>query len=251
MAMNLEELLDEERRPYAAAANLASVLERVRRINLPATLDNDLLRVIGIPEASLARVIFALRFLRLIDATGRPTDVLRAIARASDDEYRELLAGVVREAYAADFARVDPAHDTQTQIESVFRRYEPRSQTMRMVMLFLGLCRMAGMPVVDAPRRRGMQTRATGMRPARTSPIPAPANPARRSSTTQPPLPATVGQTVSISVDDLALIDDQDAFDKAWAALGVVTRLTARARQSKAQEAQSKAEEEPPAEGGD
>ena len=45
---------------------------------------------------AMTRVTYALRFLRLTEATGRPTDRLRASAGASDEEWRDLLAAETR-----------------------------------------------------------------------------------------------------------------------------------------------------------
>jgi hypothetical protein len=229
MAMqSLEALADDDRRPYAATANVLGVLDRIRRINLPDVIDNNVLRVTGVPEGARGRVAFALQFLRLVDAAARPTDTLRSIARASEDEFRELLAAVVRDAYAADFAQVDPAQDTQVRIISAFQQYEPRSQTMRMAMLFTGLCRAAGIPLLDVPRQRAMRAPATTRSGERRPPA------ERGSGATPnrlPQAPAITSQSVTITLADLALIENQEEFDKAWIALGVVTRAATRARQ--------------------
>ena len=40
---------------------------------------------------------------------------------------------------------------------NAFEKYLPRSQHGRQVTLFLGLCREAGIPALDLPRRRSMQ----------------------------------------------------------------------------------------------
>ena len=49
----------DERRPYAPAANVVAVLERVRRVNLPDIVDADLLRIAGVSEGAMTRVVFA------------------------------------------------------------------------------------------------------------------------------------------------------------------------------------------------
>jgi Family of unknown function (DUF5343) len=227
----------DDKRPYAPAANVLAVIERVRRLNLPAVVDTDFLRLADVPEGSLGRVAFALRFLGLTDTSSRPTDQLRAIARATDEEYRELLAGAIQSAYATDFARVDPSVETQAKIVSAFQRYEPRSQTTRMVMLFLGLAKAAGIPVLEAPRERGLSSaRVAPGRGGSVRPKPSPAG-AKPRVVSQAPAPAATpsvpaeGLLFGVTVDDIAALPEAD-FKDVWDALGKVA--LARARSMKA-----------------
>ena len=183
-------------RPYAAPANLLSLLRRFRTRNLPEEegVTPEFTRASGIPPGAVGRTISALRFLSLIDEIGYPTDTLRALARSTDEDYRIQLDQIVRNAYREDFTVVDPSVDPQVAIINAFRRYEPASQHTRMVMLFLGLCREAGIPTVDAPRQRGMrtisQTRGTSQKRQPTpQPPPRPISPI---STVLPPIPQTV-----------------------------------------------------------
>lgn len=234
---------EEERRPYAAAANVKEVLKRVRTRNLPEVIDDDFFRVVDIPDVVFGRVRDALRFLDLIADDGRPTDRLRALAASTDEEYQMLLASAVRDAYRDDFERVDPAQDTQGQIVNAFRRYLPRSQTARMVMLFLGLCREAGIPVLDAPRDRGMQGSATA-RPrtvsARTK-VPRPV-PRRTIPPADNRSPAETPSSIfGVTQQDIALLSEEE-FQEVWNALGKVAR--ARARGGKAAERKDEAEQE-------
>lgn len=181
----------EARRPYASPSNLTQVISRARSRNLPDFIDGDFLRVAGIGDAVHGRVLEALRFLGLIHEDGKPTDTLIAISGASDEEYRRLLRGAIGEAYADDLARgIDIAQDTQAQIVDAFRRYQPRSQTGRMVMFFLGMAREAGMEVAEAPRERSMRrTLPPNARTTRARSVPARGDKGR----TSPPKPADHG----------------------------------------------------------
>lgn len=234
---------EDDRRPYAPSANVLAVIERVRRLNLPQSVDADFLRLADVPEGSLGRVAFALRFLGLTDANARPTDQLRAIARATDEEYRELLAGVVQSAYAVDFARVNVAEETQAKIISAFQRYEPRSQTTRMVTLFLGLAKAAGIPIMETPRDRTTQaarpvTRAVVARGQGNSTTPR----RRASAPSVPGQPAPPTNLLfGVTVDDIAALPEAE-FASVWEALGKVAR--ARARAAQRQEEPPTAEEE-------
>ncbi len=204
-------------RPYAAVANVTAVLYRLRNRNLPETIDHDLLRIAQVPEKSLSRVMQALRFLELVHEDGRPNDNLVALSAAPEQEYRKLLESILRGAYHADFARINPSEDTHKQIVDAFSPYTPRSQTNRMVILFLGLCREAGIPVLDVPRERKMSGRERGRAPAPT-----------RAATDKTPtvIPTAV---FGVTLEDIASLEDND-FKEVWDALGKVVRARARAR---------------------
>lgn len=239
MAMERTRSEEGNRRPYAAAANVTAVVDRVRRINLPDRVNSEFLGVVGVPEVSRGRVAEALRFLGFIDDGGRPTDVLRSLAGAHDDEVRDLLAAAIREAYAEDFTRVDPSQDPQPRIIAAFRRYQPRSQSPRMVMLFLGLCRAAGIPVLDAPRERQMQGNRSNSRPraasgngtepnrkvGRTSGV------AKVAGSIHPnqvdPIQAEPGLLFGVTVEDVGALSDEQ-FPEVWSALGIIARARAR-----------------------
>ena len=228
--------MDADFRPYAATANVLAVLQRARTRNLPDTINDDFLSLTGVPEVVFGRVQQALLFLDLIHEDDRPTDKLEGLAKAPESEYSELLAGCIQQAYREDFQRIQPGEDDQTKIIDAFRRYKPRSQTSRMVMLFLGMCRAAGIPVRDAPRERRMAQTKLEARPRKSA---APkSNPVR--STAGDPFdpfltPRVIQSSIfSFSEQDIAALDQAD-FDEVWSALGKVARaralrLAARAR---------------------
>lgn len=158
-------------RPYAPPANMQALLHRLRRMNMPASITRDLLKSIGISENIIPRLFATLRFLALITDKYEPTDVLRGLAGSTEDEFRQLLEKTVRAAYADDFYHIDPGQDTQERVMNAFQRYTPRSQHSRQVMLFLGLCREAGIPTLDVPRKRGMRGRSQTQRPVRLADV--------------------------------------------------------------------------------
>jgi hypothetical protein len=229
----MESKQDEKRRPYAATANVVSILNRVRTRNLPGKIDGEFYRLAGAPDQVAGRIAQALTFLGLIDDEGTPTSTLAAMAEAPEAEFKELLAASIREAYAEDFVKIDPAQDSQGQIIDAFRKYEPRSQTARMVMLFLGLAREAGIPVKDAPRDRKMaspgraaKAKPTAVqRPRRDQAAPPPSGaPAAR-----PYSPADSGLLFEVTIEDVAALGQED-FDAVWNALGKVARARAVAK---------------------
>jgi hypothetical protein len=166
----LQMVIEAERdntRPYTPPSNVISVLQRTRSRNLPEIIDAEYLRDTGIPEGTITRTLFALRFLGLIGISGSISDQLKAIHTSTDEEYKTILGGLIRESYREVFNVIDPAQDPQDKILNFFRRYTPASQRSRMVIFFLGMCREAGISTLDVPKARSM-----GNKPTRQSAAP-------------------------------------------------------------------------------
>jgi len=233
---------EEQFRPYAAASNVIAVINRAKTRNLPETINNEFLRIVGVPDVVFGRVMQALRFLNLVHEDGRPTEVLEALAGSQEVEYYELLEKAIREAYRTEFNVIDPGQDPQSRILDAFSPYKPRSQTSRMVMLFLSLCREAKIPVLDVPRERSMKAEPAGK--SKT--------PRQRRSTTRAMEDVagqvggrTIAQPISsvmfgVTEDDIGTLNEEE-FQEVWSALGVVARARARAKK----ESTPKPEEEP------
>lgn len=164
----IESPSSEPNRPYPPPSNIISLLHRLRSRNLPDRVDSEYLRDAGIPDSLINRSLFALRFLGLTEPNDAPTPALRSIATSTDEEYRDILAGLIRESYAEVFASVDPAEDAPDRIVNVFRRYSPASQRERMVSFFLAMCREAGIPTLEVPRQR--TGKASGTRTPKSRP---------------------------------------------------------------------------------
>jgi len=151
---------DRRQAPYAPPANVLAVIHRYRERNLPPEIDAPLLLELGVSKGNLHRTLAALRFLGLISEAGVPTPAFESLQMASLEEYQIIFSGLVRNAYEEAFRVLDPSKDAQFVIDNHFRRYLPHSQRARMVTLFLALCREAGVPTIEAPRRRGMKHQA-------------------------------------------------------------------------------------------
>jgi hypothetical protein len=221
-------------RPYAPPGTSVAVLQRLRRMNTPARLSREFLRGAGVSENLIPRILATLRFLSLVVGEDEPTDTLRALASSPDDEYRKLLEQVVRTAYREDFENINPAEDPQSTIISAFQRYQPSSQHDRQVMLFLGLCREAGIAVLDAPRERPLAAKRTqtkkAVRPKAITATPEPL--VVKTNIPTPGIsvgsPSTDGLPLGITFEDMEAWGDD--FDQVWAALGTVARAQAKAR---------------------
>ncbi len=140
--------------PYASPANVQSVLRRIRSRTVPEEIDQRFIQGAGVPAAAAARTLRAVRYLGLLDEVGGPTPSLQALARASSDDYRKALAAILRNRYASVFATHDPGMNPQAELIDAFSGFDPASQHNRMMVLFLGLCREAGIPVLEEPKPR-------------------------------------------------------------------------------------------------
>jgi Family of unknown function (DUF5343) len=154
--------------PYAPLQPVLDVIRRFRERGLPEVVSRAVLHQLGAAEGNSDRIQKALQFLDLIDADGKRTATFSRLGKASETEYQEVLAEIVRAAYSQILTIVDP-NDGDIPINDAFRHYEPTGQRGRMVALFLGLCREAGMvsggPVERRPRAKRV---TTGNPPSRT-----------------------------------------------------------------------------------
>lgn len=145
--------------PYAPVDNVLRVIHRLRERGLPELLSFGALQSIGIPAGNAPRTLAALRFLGLVGEEDQRTDRMEQLRRATTDQYQEVLAHILRDAYEPIFTLVDPATHNEMDVHDAFRQYEPQAQRRRMVTLFLGLCREAGIAPGGPPERRSRRRR--------------------------------------------------------------------------------------------
>jgi hypothetical protein len=150
--------------PYAPVEPVMRVIRRFRERSLPDAITRKTLPTLGIAEGNADRVEKALLFLGLIDEGGHRTQSFERLGKASTDEYPEVLAEVVRAAYAAILTIVNPGQDTDIAINDAFRPYEPSGQRARMVSLFIGLCKEA-LIIEGGPLKRQPKAKQTGGSP--------------------------------------------------------------------------------------
>ena len=142
--------------PYAPPKTVLELIHRFRDKGLTTPFDLGVLDRAGISQGLAPRVLQALKLLDLIDTGGHPTDALESLRRAPSDGFNDVLAEVVKHAYADVFNFVDPAEDSVDAISDAFRSYNPPGQRDRMVTLFVGLCKEAGIiQGKPAPRASG------------------------------------------------------------------------------------------------
>lgn len=153
-----QELRTEGYMPYAPLQPVLDVIHRFRDRGLPDIVSRQVLHQLGAAEGNSDRIQKALQFLDLLDETGRRTALFDRIGKASEAEFPSVLAEIVRAAYAPILTIVDPSADGDIATNDAFRHYEPAGQRARMVSLFLGLCREAGI-VSGGPVERKARSR--------------------------------------------------------------------------------------------
>ena len=145
---------DRHRAPYAPVASVLKVMHGMRDRGLPEVIGLSALDSLGIPTGNQPRTLAALKFLRLVSGSDRRTDLFERLGRVGRDEYPGVVEEVVRAAYARVFEIRDPAQDDINQITDAFRQYDPSRQRVRMVTLFMGLCREAEIITSEQSARR-------------------------------------------------------------------------------------------------
>ncbi len=131
--------------PYAYPSNVFGVVSRLRNAALPDPLDAEAVQRIGIPAGNSHRTVAAFRFLGLIDEKGKHTKLMQGLARATSQEYPNVLGDILRNAYADIFAIVNLDTASEIEIDDAFRGYSPETQRKRMVKLFMNLSQEANL----------------------------------------------------------------------------------------------------------
>jgi hypothetical protein len=206
--------------PYAAPENVLRVLEKVHKNGLRGKIDPDFLGQLGINEAMVNRVIRTMEFLGFTDPAdeGARTPLLDQYIVSSEDDARALLGEAIRKSYEVIFRAADPTQDDRSKVLVAFKVMRPEGQWTRMVTLFLGLCKAAGMDVKDPPKDRPAASESKKARSERkaqkakrktdadTTPQPL-ALPPAHSRALDPALASIVGK-----VSELETLEDLDAW---------------------------------------
>lgn len=135
--------------PYAPSSAILEVIDRYRNRGLQSPFTTDVLARAGVSDSLIPRTLQALQSLELIGADGMPTETFENIRRAKAPEFEATLASWLTSVYADVLAYVQPT-DSEDDIRDAFRNYNPVGQQSRMVSLFTGLCRAAGLRHGDA-----------------------------------------------------------------------------------------------------
>ena len=162
--------------PYISYRTFRNFIEGLQQ-GIPARLDRSYWgeRLSG---STGTHLIATLRFLGLIDTGGTPTNRLRQLVAAKDDQRIELLREITSEAYSFLLhGTFDPQTATYAQLQEVFQdRFQPASDVNRKcIKFFVALASDAGITLSQFIIRRfrtgrmGTGTKVTAKRTTRTS----------------------------------------------------------------------------------
>lgn len=101
----------------------------------------------GFPKSEKYLVLAGARHLGFVDEENRITETFVQLVRAKGEEYREKFTKVLEDSYPGVFnAGLDLSHATQQEFKQAFHalNYEPFDMQVKMIGLFKGLARMAG-----------------------------------------------------------------------------------------------------------
>lgn len=154
--------------PYVSAAALSQFFDHIRYVSTPKKVDTGLLLDYGVAKGNVFAMMSTLKFLGLVDNEGKPTPAFGSL-QVMGDEFVSNLREVINTAYADLFARLDVSRDSREHIRNYFSRNYSPSQSNKATILFLDLCKEAGIPVAagTGAARKDIGARVVEPRPSR------------------------------------------------------------------------------------
>lgn len=143
--------------PYAPASAVLALIQRHRAKGLPSPVSAEVLARAGVSDSLIPRTLQSLQALDLLDAEGKPTEVFEGLRLASESDFLKRLKEWLNAAYADALNFVNPGHDDETAIRDAFRHYTPIGMQPRMVSLFTGLFKAAGVGHESKPPVRKLK----------------------------------------------------------------------------------------------
>jgi hypothetical protein len=107
---------------YIPLIALDNFVERLRATGIPVVIDSNLTQTVSGGTASA--LMSALRFLGLVDQSGRPQDSLRKLVAAyRTDRWKDVFGDLVDRAYAGIIGDLDLTTATRSMLDDRFRKH--------------------------------------------------------------------------------------------------------------------------------
>lgn len=157
--------------PYVPYKTFNTFLAHLRAIGLPSHIDKAAMASMSGGMQSWLRS--ALRYMKLIDADGRPTEAMKRLVSTdgASPERKVLIGELFNSTYAFLDGKVDLAHTTPAQLRAAFQEQggSDSAETIAKAMTFL----VAMAKEADVPLHKLLTTRMPGQRRARKTSTPA------------------------------------------------------------------------------
>jgi hypothetical protein len=137
-------------------------LTRAMKTFIPPRLDRSFFDSLGFSGTQYSQAIRAFLFLNLMDETRKPTEKLRQLVMATDEERKAILKSIVEEAYKPFFDKPGPRNATLGDLKSFVRSKGAKGVVNKCVTFFLSAAKETGIPL--SPQLAGEFGRKTGRR---------------------------------------------------------------------------------------
>lgn len=211
-----------DKHPYVPApGGLEKTINHFRR-NLPIAIDSDTLKKLGFAPNNESYILNVLRFLKLIDADNKKTDIARkTFSTHKDEAFFAAFSSVVQDAYSGLFGLHgnDAWNTPREDLITYFRQSDETSEVVgsRQASTFQLLARLAGHG--ESSGRRPQKSKEKRNPSGRNKQKNTETTPPVASESTPASLPIMdaaspkVGLTVRIEIN-LPAVNDQDTYDK-------------------------------------
>jgi hypothetical protein len=178
---------------YSTAALFNRFINGLRDNGIPSRIDRSVLgKMSGGEQSSL---LATLRFLKLIEANGIPKSELAQLVETQGEEYKAVLAAVIKAAYDFLFdGSIEIAKATGQQVADKFRALDISGSTVTKSMtFFLGVAKDAGITISShvkpPPAQKSANGAAKRKKPAGEEQSDSTSNSGGGAKTTSPPPP--------------------------------------------------------------
>ena len=138
--------------PYVPASAMSAFFDHIRYVKTPDAVDSGILEDYGISHSNAFALLSALKFLNLVDSSGKPTEAFREL-QTGGEEFSLALRQVLETAYKELFSRLDVSRDSKDKIINFFARNYSPATANKATILFLDLCGEAGIITAAQPRK--------------------------------------------------------------------------------------------------
>ena len=138
--------------PYVPASAMSAFFDHIRYVKTPDAVDSGILEDYGISHSNAFPLLSALKFLNLVDSSGKPTEAFREL-QIGGEEFSLALRQVLETAYKELFSRLDVSRDSKDKIINFFARNYSPATANKATILFLDLCGEAGIITAAQPRK--------------------------------------------------------------------------------------------------